>query len=270
MKDKILDIDGKKTIRYKDKDYFIKKLVAITKDSDLNHNYKDGDCIDLISGETFDIKDLDKVYIEKYKSFVQEADITGYNKKSQIKRSTVDVDFNFIKLIELEDKFKQNQLTVSELKELINIKYGDRYNVFLNYENFIKINQKIPDLSDADLGKFYKILTRLTYKANTLLIKTDVRSNPLTKKELCELLGLELKAVEQYLKRLKDKNILKYTVVGDKKHWMVNPLYAFNGNVVGSYTYINFKEEVECFAEIPEELKMLWEYEYTNSNIEDM
>ena len=51
---------------------------------------------------------------------------------------------------------------------------------------------------------------------------------------------------------------------------MVNPLYAFNGNIIGSYTYINFKEEVEGFSDIPEELKKLWEYEYMKSNILDI
>jgi DNA-binding Lrp family transcriptional regulator len=149
------------------------------------------------------------------------------------------------------------------------LKYGNTCKAYINYENFIKINQKIPELTDSELGKFYKILTKLTRKANTLLIKNDVKSNPLTKNEISQLINIDIKATERYLKKLKDKNIIKHISIGDKKYFMINPIYAVNGAIISSYTYINFKEEIEELSNIPEELKTLWEYEFINSNIED-
>ena len=73
------NINGKKLIRFDGKDYFITKLVHITKDNDINHNYKEGECVDLSTGEVFDIKDIDRVFEEKYKEFNESADIVGYD-----------------------------------------------------------------------------------------------------------------------------------------------------------------------------------------------
>ena len=50
---------------------------------------------------------------------------------------------------------------------------------------------------------------------------------------------------------------------------MINPMYAYNGNIIGSYTYIHFREEVENLSDIPEELKKLWDYEFVNSTIDN-
>ena len=261
---------GKKTILYKGKEYYIKKLIKLTLDSDTKDFFTDGEFSDIKTGEIKSIKLIEEHLKEKYKDLLDEADVLGYNKKSRLKRENVDIDLNKIKELDLEDRYKNGTLTIDELKELILLKYGNGFKAYINYENFIKINQKVPDLTDSELGKFYRILTKLTYKANTLLVKSDVRSNPLTKKEISEVLNIDIKATERYLKKLKDNNIIKYTAIGEKKYFMVNPIYAFNGAIISSYTYINFKEEIENLSNIPEELKTLWEYEFINSNIEDI
>lgn len=190
----------------------------------------------------------------------------GYTVKGDIV-DKINTSEQEIRKIDLGNKFTNKSITIEELKELVQLKYGKEYNIYLNYENYIKINKQIPLLSDADLGKFYKILTKLTHNANTLLSKSDIRSNPLSKQDLCNLLNVEIKAVEQYLKRLKTAGVIKHVEIGEKRYYMINPLYAYNGSIIGSYTYLNFRDEVEKIADIPEELKKLWDYEFTNSTI---
>ena len=263
-----MNLQGRKTIEYNGRKYFINKLRSLTKDIDTAHLFTEGLCTDLSTGEEFDIKDIDNVVYCKNNTLIENSDIVGYSGKNDIV-GKINITENEIRKMDLENKFNNKIITIEELKELIHLKYGKDYNIYLNYENYIKINKQIPKLSDADLGKFYKILTKLTHKANTLLTKSDVRSNPLTKQDLCELLEIEIKAVEQYLKRLKVAKVIKHVEVGEKKHYMINPMYAYNGNIIGSYTYINFREEVENLSDIPEELKKLWDYEFVNSTIDN-
>jgi len=259
---------GKKSIVYNGKKYFIKDLIRFKRDVNLSHFFEDGNIQDLDTGKTYMISHIEDLYKSKYKEFLDKGDILGYNKKTQVKKSTLDNDLNSLKQSELESKFNDGEMSIEDLKELIILKYGEKYKVCISYENYIKINHKIPDLTDAELGKFYKILSKLSHKANTLLTKKDIRSNPVTKNDLCELLNIDIKPTERYLKKLKDKGIIKQVNIGVKTHLMINPIYAFNGNIIGSYTYTYFKDDLDEVADIPDELKLLWEYEFVNSTIE--
>ena len=91
--------EGKKTIVYKDKEYFIKKLLKLHLDNDTKEYFSDGDFYDNTTGETYPISKL-KDYLEsKYKDLMKEADVLGYNKKLKLKRESIDVDLNKIKEI---------------------------------------------------------------------------------------------------------------------------------------------------------------------------
>lgn len=95
-----------------------------------------------------------------------------------------------------------------------------------------------------------------------------ILSNPLNKDEIAELLGLGIKPTEKIFKEIKDKGIIKLTIINNKQHYMINPLYAFNGSFIGSYTYINFRDDIEKLINIPDEIKSLWDYEFNISTIE--
>lgn len=257
---------GKKTIKYNDKLYFIYDLMSYKKNIDLSHLFSSGEILDTQTGEMYDINDIDKLYNEKYSELLSHADVLGYDKKNKLKQDSLDKDMKKLKITELESKCKCGTIDLDNLKELISLKYGNtEYNI--SYESFIKLNNKIPNLSDSELGKFYKILSRLSHNANTLLSKKDIRSKPLDKFDISELLGIDIKPIERYLKILKDKNIIKKCTMGDNSYYMINPVYAFNGVNIGSYTYMNFKDDIDEVSKIPEEVKLLWEYEFINSTI---
>ena len=260
-------IKGKKTIEYNGNKYFIKRLVELTKTDDLKHMFKDGECTDLTTGEVFNISEIENIWKEKYSKLNDDSmNLLDYNKNRKFNKE-LNKDLNDIKLKELEGKYVNGEIDKDELMELIYLKY-DNHKMYLNYDNYIKINKKIPNLNDSDLGKFYKILNKLTHKSNTLLNMDDIRSNPLSKIEISNLLGIGIKPTERYLKKLKDKGIIKHIIIDNKNHYMINPIYAFNGNVIGSYTYINFREEIEELMCIPPEIKKLWDYEFNISVIE--
>ena len=258
---------GKKTIEYKGNKYFIKRLVELHKTDDIKHLFSEGECIDLTSGEVFDISNIESVWKDKHEKLDENSrEVLDYSKQRNLNNSLND-DINSIRVKELENKYLNHSISHSELVELIILKYNN-HEIYLNYDNYIKLNKQIPDLSDSDLGKFYKILNKLTHKSNTLLSKNDIRSNPLNKEEIAELLGLGIKPTERYLKKLKDKGIIKLTIINNKQHYMINPLYAFNGSFIGSYTYINFRDDIEKLINIPDEIKSLWDYEFNISTIE--
>jgi len=258
---------GRKTIQYNGNKYFIKRLVELHKADDLKHLFSSGECIDESTGEVFDISDINKVWMEKYSKLDENSkEVLDYNKHRLLNKS-VNGDINEIRKKELESKYNNANITKDELVELIILKYNN-YEIYLTYDNYVKLNKQIPDLSDADLGKFYKILNKLTHKANTLLNKNDTRSNPMNKNDISECLGLDIKPTERYLKKLKDKSIIKSVTIGSKSHYMINPLYAFNGSFIGSYTYINFRDEIEKLIDIPDEVKSLWDYEFNSTTIE--
>lgn len=116
--------EGKRTIVYKGKEYFIKKLLKLHLDSDTKEHFSDGEFYDTVTGETHNINKLSQHLEEKYKDLMKEADVLGYMKKSKLKKDNVDFDLNKIKELDLEDRYKNGTLTIDELKELIILKYG--------------------------------------------------------------------------------------------------------------------------------------------------
>jgi len=260
---------GIKNIKYNGRKYFSKDIVNYRKNIDLKDGFSEGEFVFIETNEHINI---DK--IEEFQNSLDDKTMEAlknsstYNERHKIKSTLIDKNRNNLRITELESELREEIITIDSLKELINLKYNGEYKSYINYENFIKINHTIPDLSDGDLGKFYKILTKLSYKANTLLTKKDIRSNPVNKEDISTLLKIGIKPTERYLTRLREKNILRQVILTDKTHLMVNPIYAFNGNTIGSYTYIYFKDDINKVSNIPSELKLLWEYEYVNSTIE--
>lgn len=53
-----------------------------------------------------------------------------------------------------KNKYLNHTIIHGELVELIILKYNN-HEIYLNYDNYIKLNKQIPDLTDADLGKIF-------------------------------------------------------------------------------------------------------------------
>lgn len=256
----------KKRLLFKEDEYTFKELwhhfISMKK------IYSEGEVLDLDTGETFDISEF-----YKYKSNFSEEVYEGLKELSDsttLKRKLkADRDKN--KLRELEDAFETGIISPDELRQLIKLKYNSKDIILaMNYEHFIFLNisTEIPNLTDGELGKFYKILFKMTHRANELLKTNNIKSNPVGVNELQELLGISERSVYTFLNKLKAKNIIKEHSKNNKKYYSVNPKYAINGRL-NSYSYFLFKEDMEqVFPNVPKEIIKLWEFEYLSNTIE--
>lgn len=91
--------------------------------------------------------------------------------------------------------------------ELPNKEWKDYNNEFsdINMGELI-IYKFIPNLTDGELGKLYKLLTK---SVDGILIKGDsFRSNPMNKYDISKFLNIEIKATERFIKRLTGLGIM--------------------------------------------------------------
>jgi len=97
-----------------------------------------------------------------------------------------------------------------------------KYDGNVSKENWVgvKLKYNLPNLTDADLGKFYKLLLNTTINNNIIYTKLDIRSKPMNKYDIMKILNIEVKATERFTKRLKDLEILKYNE--DKCFYTIN------------------------------------------------
>lgn len=226
-----------------------------------------GEVEDVDTSDKFNITEL-KDYRAKYAGEISEglkdlSDPTSLRKKLKAERDR-------LRLKELEEMYEQGDITPDELKQLIKLKYNSKeVNETMSYEHYAFLNLGIepPSLTDGELGKFYKIMLKMTHKANSLLKTKNIQSNPISISEISELLNISKPNAYKYLKKLKKNNITKTFSMGDKEYMAINPKYAINGRITAQ-TYFIFKDEMnELFPNIPEEVIKLWEYEFINSTI---
>lgn len=136
--------------------------------------------------------------------------------------------YDEINLIEYSKFNNSDEMSIYE-RYLINIynpKYNTQYNnqstfcfelpnkEWKDYNNeFSDINMGeliiykfIPNLTDGELGKLYKLLTK---SVDGILIKGDsFRSNPMNKYDISKFLNIEIKATERFIKRLTGLGIM--------------------------------------------------------------
>lgn len=96
-----------------------------------------------------------------------------------------------------------------------------------NYkENTIKniniVSEYPKGLSDADLGKLYKLISMVDTNNGVILSKKDPRSNPMNKKDMAVFLDIGVKTTERYIKRLVDLEILKLVKYRNKKSFLIS------------------------------------------------
>lgn len=222
--------------------------------------YSEGIVTEVDSGDNFNIKDIsskrDK-YTEAYIDIVTTID--GYSNalNSRLRAASKKKELDL-----LEGKYLNKSITIEELTRLIVCKYNSKtLKETYSYTSycFINTNVPLPNLSECELGKFYKLChSFLTHKANTLLDTKNINSNPLTIKMLCDKLNLKESQTYDFMKKLNKLGIIKYHIIDEKKHIMVNPIYALNGKITPTI-YSAFKKDIDSyFPLIPNELKDLW------------
>ena len=86
------------------------------------------------------------------------------------------------------------------------------------YNSNTYLNKVIPDLSDGDLGKLFKLYSFIS--SNNVLIKDGII---MTKKDISNVLKIKIKATERFIKRLKDKEILCTST----EEYKINPKYCY-------------------------------------------
>jgi len=230
--------------------------------------FSEGEVEDLNTGECFDISKFEE-YKLNYTSEIYE-DLKDIDEGSSLKRR-LKFEADKKRLKELEESFELGLISPKELTQLIKLKYNsNELKQCMSYDHyvFLNLNTEIPDLTDGELGKFHKMLFKMTHRANELLKTKNIKSNPVGIGELMELFGVNDKSVYKFLNKLRSKNIIKEHTKDNKKYFSINPKYAINGRL-NSYSYFLFKEDMEeLFPNIPKEVIKLWEFEYITNTIE--
>jgi len=257
---------GLKELKFKEDVYNLKELWNLHNSG--KNLFSEGVVEDIQTGEEFDIVKLEEYKArfagETYVALKELADPTSLKRKLK-------AESDRRRKKELERLFEDNSISPDELRQLIALKYDkSEINNCMSYEHFAFLNLAIetPDLTDNELGKFYKMLTKMTKKANSLLRTKNTKSNPVGVSELIDLLGVNERNVYKFLNRLKKENIVRDFKIGNKKYLCINPKYAINGTMT-STTYYIYKDDMEdLFPNIPKEVVKLWEFEFIASTIQ--
>ena len=219
--------------KFKDKEYDLETLYCYHMDKRLD-GFEEGEVIHNEDGEVFDIKDIKNYRHLLNKNLIKNASHLSYptrrrifNALSDDERKTLEEEFVL--------KIDSNSITLEELKvymELINSEANERGGVPYSFitDNFIKLNQsiKIPsEISDATLGKFYRLLNLVTYK-NTVNTTNHGNSNKINKLGLMEYLGIK----NEKTFRTSFAEMEKYSLLHRKENKgrgftiLINPIYA--------------------------------------------
>jgi predicted transcriptional regulator len=251
---------------FKDEEYTFKELWKFY--STKRKYYLEGEVLDVSSGEVIDISNLHTFrerFLQESLEDLNELDIDNWSVKKRLK-----YEKDKFRLSDLERLYNNNTITPEELKELIMLKYKTKdIKDTMCYEHYAFLNLKTesPPLSDAEIGKFYKMLLQMSQKANSLLTTKDVRSQPVSVDDLSILFNSSKSNIYKFLKKLKKLNIVKTFSMNEKEYMSINPKYAINGKIT-SHTYFLFKEDMkELFPNIPEEIIKLWEFEFLSSTV---
>ena len=150
---------GKKTIEYKGNKYFIKRLVELHKTDDIKHLFSEGECIDLSTGEVFDISNIESIWKDKHEKLDENSrEVLDYSKQRNLNNSLND-DINSVRVKELET----NTNEMKQLKE-DNIKL---------VEHITKLEKKLvsADELDKDKSKLIKDYMNREKEEKDLLIQ---------------------------------------------------------------------------------------------------
>lgn len=213
--------------------------------------FKSGDVVDTNSGEVVDIQDLEKLRDRYMDEIMHNIYVITDNKNNKLKWA-IDKNVRDLRLSKLELKFKNKNINLDELQELIKLKKQPKRESFsINYNNFISLNvdKRLPDIIDRiDRSRFYDMIYYLSY--DNILKKTPRKNGKIIKKEnLMDFLDIKTyKSYRRFIRLMIKNNVIRELSTTNKsKVIIINPVYA-NKNIRIDYTtYLCFKEDIKPF-----------------------
>jgi hypothetical protein len=157
---------------------------------------------------------------------------------------------------------KEYDVSLSEFA--VNFKVGSNKNG--KSSRFSKVFQmEDPNFDTPSYYKYYyKCLLNLEMITNRLVNFTYETCNntPLTEEEMTSMFGCSHRTTLRFLEYCKDSNIMAKMDKNDELWgYVVNPIYALNGNKIYPMLYMLFSDNGEMDKHIPEyELKKLKQY----------
>lgn len=226
--------------------------------------YKSGEVVDLSDGEIIDISDLPKFkskFLDETMNDLRDLGIAEWSISRKLKSEK-----DKIRLSELELLYSENRINTEELRQLIELKYDkEKLKESYSFSSYVFMNTEVPlpDLSNDDLGKFYKLCHfHLTHDSNKLRKTKNIKSKGVDVKLLCQTLGIKESATYLFLSKLEKSNILKYIQMDKIRFMVINPVYMLNGKLT-PINYMLFKDSIDKYLpNIPTELSDLWEMEF--------
>lgn len=219
--------------------------------SGLNY-FKEGDVVDTIDGNCFDISDIFNQKQKYHEEFINTVDKLGdlssrnianamYKDEKEVlkKRLNKRYDKRDISLEELELLLKLESDTPISKNYYVGMKDSGTY--YRKYHKF-----KYPEtLSITTIGRFTLLLDFMTY-SNTIKRTSRENSNFPTADELMSFMRIEnVKTLNRTLKELKDNRIINYRRENGKKIIYINPLCSERNLKIHPEIYRMFKDELD-------------------------
>lgn len=152
------------------------------------------------------------------------------------------------KFKKLERKFKNNTITLEEIKELIKYKFNPKSDsIFIKYKSFFKVNmckEKPEEISHSEYGKFFSMLNFLSYEnkmkyPNGRVLKRQIISDKLGFKNL--------RGFNSLIKKLSTHKMLGESEIGGINYLIINPVYAQRNMNVDPTIFKLFKDDIIPF-----------------------
>jgi len=247
---------GKKILKFKDIKYDYDNLVYLYCDSEKDE-FKEGEVLNLETGEEFDINNLPDIYIEMNQGVVDSLNHLTYNQRSKIKK-TLNYSINEFRKKLLKKKLDEDTITKEELEDYIYLEDKRNIREELKEERgikanlitkFVKLNQELPlpeELSLQTIGRYFKLLEVLVHK-NKIFKKAHGNSKEPTKTELMKYLKCNSNTTFKiFIQELEKYSIARRFKLPDNRNIIfINPLYAHKDLVVSKELYNVFKDILE-------------------------
>ena len=244
---------GKKVLIYKSEKYDYETLITLHFDDNVKKYFSDGDVTDTESGELIPICSLFENYIAKNKEVSDNLSHLSYSNRAKFAK-IINNKLLILRDFELRSKLESDTITLEECEELLILEKkivfnsdGDKeLNIQPKYSNFVILNRGIPKpltLSHDYYGKFFDLLQLMTIKNNNLKHNNQ---HPYKKKDICAHLGVKTeRALEIFLKSLREHNMIAVTNSSEHKFITLNPAYVNMSIRLTEDTYRFFKYDLD-------------------------
>lgn len=248
---------SKNKFLFKENEYTLSELITLRGISPL---YKEGEVVDLQTGECLKIEDIDNwrsIYI---------SDLISDNHKRHIMKNYDSKN----KLKIYEEKFLNGTISKEELFELIKSKRSKYFEI--EYNDYFISNcskEKPKGISHSEYGRFFVMLDFLSY-SNTI---THKNGQSVKEVDLIKKLDISsIKTFRNFMSKLSKFGLLAKNKTGGKNFIHINPAYAKRRIKIDFTTYTLFKSDLKEYLNEYEiayfEMENQSNDEYISSTIE--